>query len=369
MQYTSLEEDRRKQEQQAAAQNTQVAQTGSQRDVQPVSQTYGTQTQKISQNYRTGGYDPTTDSAYQSAMQRLQTAEKNAPVYSGSYDDQLNALYDKIVNRQPFRYDVNGDQLYQNYRQQYTTLGRQAMADTMGQAAGLTGGYGSTYSQMAGQQAYDAYLQRLNDKVPELAAAAQSAYESEGNRMAQQYSMLGDLRDTEYSRYQDDYTKWLTERSYAQQEADNAYSRGQQQWQTNYGIMQDNQQLLMSLIGSTGYNATDEELAAAGLTRAQADALRNQWIADNAPKSGGGYYRKSPTEEASGTKTSNKTKHVIEMNAHDALSSGLSSDDVSDLLVSAGASKAEALSAVKKAEKYAKYVSGALSTPRNFKVI
>ena len=44
--------------------------------------------------------------------------------------------------------------------------GKQAMQDTMGQAAALTGGYGSTYGQAVGQQQYDAYLQNLNDEVP-----------------------------------------------------------------------------------------------------------------------------------------------------------------------------------------------------------
>lgn len=358
MQYTSLEEEQRRQAQQSAAQNAQVAQTGSQQEIQPVSQTYGTQTQKISQNYRMGGYDPTTDSAYQSTMQRLQNAEKNAPVYSGSYDDQLNDLYDRIVNRQPFRYDVNGDQLYQNYRQQYTNLGRQAMADTMGQAAGLTGGYGSTYGQMAGQQAYDAYLQRLNDKVPELAAAAQSAYEAEGNRMNQQYAMLGDLRDTEYSRYNDAYNKWLTERSYAQQQADTAYNRGQQQWQTNYGIMQDNQQLLMGLISSTGYNATDEELAAAGLTRAQADALRNQWIAANTPKSGGGYYR-TPTPDDDGTENDGKNTGNPFTNPYGSLTyiTG-SSPDLVGALVAGGMSQTAAYNIVKNSPDYARKLLG-----------
>ena len=38
----------------------------------------------------------------------------------------------------------------------------------MGQAAALTGGYGSTYGEQVGQQAYNAYLQNLNDIVPQL---------------------------------------------------------------------------------------------------------------------------------------------------------------------------------------------------------
>ena len=46
------------------------------------------------------------------------------------------------------------------------------MKDTMGQAAALTGGYGSSYAESSAQQQYDAYLQQLGDIVPELAGKA-----------------------------------------------------------------------------------------------------------------------------------------------------------------------------------------------------
>ena len=44
-----------------------------------------------------------------------------------------------ITDRKPFQYDVNGDALYQPYKDRYTQMGLQAMQDTMGQAtAGRT---------------------------------------------------------------------------------------------------------------------------------------------------------------------------------------------------------------------------------------
>jgi guanine deaminase len=54
--------------------------------------------------------------------------------------------------------------------------GQQAMRDTMGQAAALTGGYGNTYAQQAGEQAYAAYLSRLNDVLPELYGEAYNRF-------------------------------------------------------------------------------------------------------------------------------------------------------------------------------------------------
>ena len=88
-------------------------------------------------------YDPNADSAYQSAIQALQEVQRNAPAYTDSYAGDLTALYEKIVNRAPFRYDINGDPLYQQYKDEYLKGGRLSMMDTMGQAAALTGGYGN----------------------------------------------------------------------------------------------------------------------------------------------------------------------------------------------------------------------------------
>ena len=175
-------------------------------------------------------YDAGSDQAYQEALKALLEAQKNAPTYANSYEGQLKDLYDRIVNRDKFRYDLNEDALYQQYARQYAEKGRMAMMDTMGQAAALTGGYASTYGQAVGQQQYDAYLQQLNDVIPELYQMAYGQYQDEGERMQQQYAMLGDLADDEYSKYRDAYNQWLTERDYAQGNADTAYDRGYNQW-------------------------------------------------------------------------------------------------------------------------------------------
>ena len=60
--------------------------------------------------------------------------------------------------------------------------GSRAMRDTMGQAAALTGGYGSSYAQSAGQQQYALYLQKLGEAMPELYQAAYERYSAEGDR-------------------------------------------------------------------------------------------------------------------------------------------------------------------------------------------
>lgn len=249
------------------------------------------------------GYDPSGNQAYQEALRRMQETEGTRPEYQDSYSRQLQDLYEKIMGREKFQYDAANDPVYQQYRQMYVQQGRQAMMDTMGQAAGLTGGYGSTYSQAAGQQQYDAYLQQLNQVVPELYAQARQAYNDEGDRLLQQYQMTGDLRDDEYSRYQDQLSDWWKNLSFQADRADTEYSRGAENWwnaenagrqdrEFAYQQKKDAYGNLVSLIGATGYSPSQQELEAAGMSAAEAakwqEYYRQQQVAAAAARSGYG---------------------------------------------------------------------------------
>ena len=105
------------------------------------------------------------------------------------YVQQLNALYDQVMNRKPFQYDLNSDLLYKQMADSYMQAGQKAMRDTMGTAAGLTGGYGNSYAQQVGNQAYQEHLTALNDKIPSLYEQALNAYLNEGDQMLQQYQL------------------------------------------------------------------------------------------------------------------------------------------------------------------------------------
>lgn len=142
-------------------------------------------------------------SSYDKAMKTLQAAQKQTPSFSSDYDQTISDLYQQITNRQPFQYDAASDPLYQQYREQYMQGGQQAMRDTMGQAAALTGGYGSSYGQAVGQQQYDAYLQRLNDVLPDLYRTAYEQYNAEGDKLTQQMQLAGQIRDSEYGQFRD----------------------------------------------------------------------------------------------------------------------------------------------------------------------
>lgn len=176
-----------------------------------------------------GGYTP--GSAVQQAQAYLNQVQSRRPgEYQSQWDGELTDLYNRIANRKPFSYDLGTDPVYQQYREQYQRQGRLAMQDTMGQAAALTGGYGSTYGEQVGQQAYNAYLQNLNDIVPDLYNAAYNRYRDEGTDLYNQYGLLSDRENQAYSRYRDTVNDYYSDLSDARSAYDSAYSRDYNQW-------------------------------------------------------------------------------------------------------------------------------------------
>ena len=137
----------------------------------------------------------------QALLQQHMTNQPNA--YVSQWGGQLTDLLGQIQNRPEFSYDINGDALWNQYKDQYTQLGQQAMMDTMGQAAAMTGGYGNSYAQTVGQQAYQNYLQGLNDKIPDLYQLALSKYQLDGQDLLNRYGLMADAEGKEYGRYMD----------------------------------------------------------------------------------------------------------------------------------------------------------------------
>ena len=172
----------------------------------------------------------------------LDTEEKKrtATGLSQEADQRLRDSYDAYLDRDDFSYDVAKDPLYQQYKKQYTDLGKLAMEDTTGQAAALTGGYGNSYAQTVGQQTYNRYMQQLSAAVPELYNAAYNRYQAEGE------ALYNDIVLQEQRRQQ----------ALAEQE--------------------NSRSTLVSLM-AMGYSPTEAELTAAGLTAAQADSIRNYY--------------------------------------------------------------------------------------------
>lgn len=177
-----------------------------------------------------GSYGYTPGSAVTQAQEKLNAYESQRPeAYSSRWQDQMDSILNDILNQKEFSYDVNADPLFQQYRDQYTRNGKMAMQDTMGQGAQLTGGYGNSYAQQAGQQAYGNYMQGLNDKIPELYNLALEAYNNRQNQLLSRYNLMGTQEDREYGRYQDDLNAYNTELSRLQDmfNTERSYDYGQ----------------------------------------------------------------------------------------------------------------------------------------------
>ena len=200
--------------------------------------------------------------------------QANNPTGQSAFYQQWTDLMNQFNSREPFTYDMASDGLYQQYAEQYTRLGDQAMRDTLGQAAALTGGYNSSYAQNAGQQAYQGYLDQLNDIVPELYGQARAAYTQEGQDLLQQAQLAAQGYSQETADYWNNLNYWTqqaaNEQGFNQSAMQNAYSN------------------LVTSISNTGYKPTDAELTAAGMTREEADRWANYYAMNQAVKGGSG---------------------------------------------------------------------------------
>lgn len=149
---------------------------------------------------------------------QAQYAPKEVTPYQSAYENQINSIVDQIMNREAFSYDMNADPLYQQYKDQYTKQGEQAMKNSIAEAAALTGGYGNSYAETAGNQAYQSYLGKLNEVIPQLYQIAYGQYQDEGNSLYNKLDMYSGLD-------QSDYTKYLNDVSQTNLENSNAYEQ------------------------------------------------------------------------------------------------------------------------------------------------
>ena len=264
-------------------------------------------------------YDPyqKSDTVTQAeALLQQQIANKPGE-YQSTWQDQLLDIIGQIQNGEKFSYDLNADALYQQYKDQYVTQGKLAMMDTMGQAAAMTGGYGNSYAQSVGQQAYQGYLQGLNDKVPELYQLALNKHNQDRQGLYDQASLLAGMEDQSYSRYMDQLTNYYTELGLAQDEAryqaeqdygrymDNLSFQYQQdrdkvsddQWQKSFdeSVRQYNEQMALtkSKSGGSGGSSTQSSKKVWG-QKSVAESVGEALFAQDERK--GSYYKTALTD-------------------------------------------------------------------------
>lgn len=138
----------------------------------------------------------------QQIMNNAPTIQK-VPKTSGDWLDQMQGYLQQIQNKGSYQFRPEESGLWQAYKDQYVNGGRRAMQDTMGQAAGLTGGYGNTYAQAVGQQQYNQYLTQLNAMLPQIAEQERSAWNADLDALYRQMDAAGDMYNRLYSQERD----------------------------------------------------------------------------------------------------------------------------------------------------------------------
>lgn len=198
----------------------------------------------------------------QTIKKKTKNAESEKPTGEFVWEGQagLDSAWERYRDREDFSYDPERDPFYRQYAQTYRQLGRLAMEDTVGIATGLTGGYANSYAETAGQQAYNSYLQRLQDVLPTLYGNAYERYQAEGESLYNE-------------------AVWL------QQQKQQAYEEFLQQQKQENSQREANYDRLLILLES-GYAPTEEELAAAGMTAQQAALLRGAMATGDSNRTG-----------------------------------------------------------------------------------
>ena len=198
-----------------------------------------------------GGYKP-SDEVTMAQLEAESLASQKPGAYKSPYEKEMEALYGQITERGPFAYDPGEDAAYQRYEELFKSQGRTAMEDTMGQMAALSGGYGSSYAQAAGQQAYERYLQQLTDLLPQMERSARDAYDREGQALEEAYERLEDRDAAGRRAWQDKEKAWMA----AVKEAEERFEY----------LRREDRQAYQALLRHLASKARDEQKAAGGQT-------------------------------------------------------------------------------------------------------
>ena len=182
--------------------------------------------QGVSENTRNqqaryeGGYTPSQQTT--TAQQNLAAVQQNRPqTYNSKYGAALDGILAKIQGGQDFNYSFDGDEMFKYYADLYTQNAKQGAANAMGQAVGLTGGYGNSWASAQANQAYQQALLPLYERGLDLRDRAYQMHQDKENKLMTQAGLLMDMDSADYGRYRDTMQDYYADVDRAQAAADN----------------------------------------------------------------------------------------------------------------------------------------------------
>lgn len=213
-------------------------------------------------------YDKNLENNYKSAYDNYINFYNN-PEANGfnAYINDVNDLYDQVMNQEKFSYDPQKDQLFQMYKKQYQAQGNRAMQNQMGAAAANSGGYNSSAAQTSAQNTFQTYMNDLSQKASETYKNSLDMYKYNQQNLLDRYNVARDMNNSgndaywkqldaknqmqsnAYNLFQDDktfnYTKFVNDRDYwtGRQDAaqtqinfDNDYAQTEKWSKKNYNL-------------------------------------------------------------------------------------------------------------------------------------
>lgn len=160
------------------------------------------------------------------------------PEYNNRYDATIQDLLGQIVNRKDFSYNPENDQLYSQYRKQYTREGQRATQDALGAAAAASGGIPSSYAVNAAAQAGDYYASQMTDKIPELYQLAYNKYMNDYNMKLSDLGAVQGAEQSDYDKFLNEMQQYNTNRAFDYQTWMDEYNRINNDLQTASGLEQ-----------------------------------------------------------------------------------------------------------------------------------
>ena len=265
---------------------------------------------------------PEAQAAYAKKLEAEQ-AYKNKGEYQSNYKEQIDNLLKDILDRKEFSYDFVSDPMYQQYRDQYAQMGKEAMLNTQAAASALTGGYGSSYATTAGSQAYQDYLRQANDKIPELYQLALQKYDSDQQAKLNQFNALGTQEDREYSQYNNDLQNALAYMNYAQGD----YGTESQNNLSLYQTQLQNAQAMADYLYQQDYATQTETSSQNGSTAQESNWSKSDTSSEETAKSNQTTKSKETTKSSQTTKSkeTNKSSQSTHSSEHSSSSTNSTS--------------------------------------------
>ena len=161
--------------------------------------------QKYSENY---AYDVS------GTKNDLNKHNANKPgAYQSQFQPKIDEILSTLGNRKKFAYDPQNDGLYNQLKDKAMATGKANMQNAMGQAVANTSGFGNSYAQTVGSQAYNQSMIDLQNQIPGLMELAYGNYQNEGADMMNRLNMYQAQDNTDYGRHRDKVSDWQTEQS------------------------------------------------------------------------------------------------------------------------------------------------------------